>query len=131
MTLAVPNSAEILMLQYLLNMASPGNQLLHLFKNDLTPGEATVGGGVTEATEAGYAIITLTGAGWTVAQDAGTTTGMYSEQTFTFTTGATLYGYYVTTLAGDLLWVERFSGAPYQLPVGGGEIAVTPQINLD
>jgi hypothetical protein len=131
MSLVVTNSAEILLLQYLLNMASPTDQILHLFTNNVTPGESTVIGGLTEATEAGYAVITLTGGSWTTTQNSGVTTGVYSEQTFTFTTGATLYGYYVTDTSGNLLWVERFSGTAFQLPTGGGQIAVTPTITLE
>lgn len=131
MALVVTNSAEILMLQYLLNKSSPTDQILHLFKNDVTPGEATVIGGLTESNEAGYAAISLTGSSWSVTQDSGVTTGEYAEQTFTFTEAATIYGYYVTDTSGNLLWAERFTGTAFQLPSGGGQIAVTPTITLD
>jgi hypothetical protein len=131
MSLVVSDSAEIVLLQYLLNMTSPTHPVLKLYKNDVTPSESTVIGGLTQATEAGYASITLPGTSWTTTQVSGVTTGVYSEQTFTFTTGATIYGYYVTTTGGSLLWVERFPGAPFILPDGGGQIAVSPRITLD
>lgn len=142
MALVVPDIAEILMLQFLVNMlgtdglAAPagGHRLLRLFTNNLTPGESTTFSTITEAVGAtGYAPITLVGTAWTTTQLAGVTTGVYSEQTFTFTTAVTVYGYYVTTIevSPRLLWVERFSGAPFQLPAGGGEIAITPKITLD
>lgn len=142
MALVVPDIAEILMLQYIVNMigqdgnAAPsgGHRLLRLFTNNLTPGESTVLGEVTEASgTTGYAPVTLVGSSWTTTQTNGTTTAVYSEQTFTFTTNVTIYGYYVTTIEGSprLLWLERFSGAPFTLPEGGGQIGITPKLTLD
>lgn len=142
MSLLVPDIGEILMLQYLCNMISTdgtaapanGQRLLRLFTNNLTPAESTTLATVTEALGAsGYLPVTLVGSSWTTTQTAGTTTAVYSEQTFTFTTAVTVYGYYVTTIYGSpaLLWLERFSGAPFILPAGGGQIAISPRISLD
>jgi len=142
MALVVPDIAEILMLQYIVNMigqdgnAAPsgGHRLLRLFTNKLTPGESTVLGEITEASgTTGYAPVTLVGSSWTTTQTNGTTTAVYSEQTFTFTTNVTIYGYYVTSIEGSprLLWLERFSGAPFTLPEGGGQIGITPKLTLD
>lgn len=131
MALVCPDVGEILMLQYIVNMVSPDNRILRLFKNDVTPSDSTTVGGLTQADQAGYAPITLTGSNWTTTQSIGVTTAVYSEQTFTFTTGATIYGYYVVTTAGNMLWLERFSGAPFQLPDGGGQISITPRLGLD
>lgn len=142
MSLLVPDIGEILMLQYLVNMISTdgtaapasGQRLLRLFTNNLTPAESTTLATVTEALGAsGYLPVTLVGSSWTTTQTAGTTTAVYSEQTFTFTTAVTVYGYYVTTIYGSpaLLWLERFSGAPFILPAGGGQIAISPRISLD
>lgn len=142
MSIVVPDIAETLLLQYIVNMigsdgnAAPagGHRLLRLFTNNLTPAEATTQSTITEAVGAtGYAPITLVGTQWTTTQLAGVTTAVYSEQTFTFTTAVTVYGYYVTTIevSPRLLWLERFSGAPFQLPAGGGEIAITPKITAE
>lgn len=142
MSLLVPDVGEILMLQYLVNMLatdgtsgpSSGQRLLRLFTNNLTPTDSTTLATVTEAVgSTGYAPITLVGASWTTTQVAGVTTAVYSEETFTFTTAVTVYGYYVTTIYGSpaLLWLERFSGAPFILPSGGGQIAISPRISLD
>lgn len=142
MSLLVPDIGEILMLQYLVNMISTdgtaapasGQRLLRLFTNNLTPAESTTLATVTEALGAsGYLPVTLVGSSWTTTQTSGTTTAVYSEQTFTFTTAVTVYGYYVTTIYGSpaLLWLERFSGAPFILPAGGGQIAISPRISLD
>lgn len=139
MALVVPDASEILMLQYLVNMLatdgsagpSGGHRLLRLYTNNPTIDDSITYGGLTEAVATGYAPITLVGSSWTTTQSVGITTAVYSEQTFTFTTAVTVYGYYVTNLGTSLLWVEKFSGAPFQLPAGGGEIAITPKVTLD
>jgi len=141
MALVVPDVAEILMLQYLVNMlatdgsAGPagGGRVLRLYTNNPTVDDSITTAILTEAVGAtGYAPVTLAGSSWTTTQTNGTTTAVYSEQTFTFTTAVTVYGYYVTSqTGGNLLWVEKFSGAPFQLPAGGGEIAITPKVTLD
>lgn len=130
MALICPNSGELTLLEYLVNKSAPTNPILHLFKNNVTPNEDTVIGDLTEATETGYASITLTGSSWTVSTLVGITSATFAEQTFTFTVGADIYGYYVTSNGGNLLWLERFDGAPFQLPSGGGVIAITPSIEL-
>lgn len=131
MPLVAPDEGEILLLQYIVNMVAPGAPVLHLYKNQPTIDDNVTRAILTEATEAGYAAITLTAAGWTTTQAGGVTTAEYSEQTFNFTTGASLYGYYVTDTSDNLLWIEEFSGAPFTLPSGGGTIAITSKITLD
>lgn len=142
MSLVVPNIADILMLQYIVNMVgqdggaapSGGHRLLRLFTNNLTPGKSTDLTYFTEATSpTGYTPYTMPGSSWTTTSSGGVNSAVYSEHTFSFTTGVTIYGYYVTTIEGTpkLLWVERFSTAPYTLPAGGGEIAVSPRFTLN
>ena len=127
------------MLQYIVNMTSAGHPVLHLYSNDLTPDDDCpqegVGGGPTEVTLAGYAGVTLTGSSWTTTQVGGTTTARYGVGspvgvTFTETQGGPVYGYYVTDTTNGMLWIERFSGAPFTLPSGGGDIAIIPQLEL-
>lgn len=130
MALLLCNGGEVLCLKYMLNNTAPTNVKLHLYTNDKTPAEADVVGNYTACTATGYALKTLTGSSWTVATTDGTTTATYAEQTFTLTTSATVYGYYVTDNAGTgLLWAERFTTAPYNVP--SGSISVTPSISLD
>jgi hypothetical protein len=142
MSLVVPNTAEILMLKYIVNAAatdgtepgpSGGNRILRLYSNNITPSNTTVLGGITETTAAGYTPITLTGSSWTISTSAGVTTASYAQQTFSFTTGVSIYGYYVTTQGGSpqLLWAERFTASPYVLPSGGGEIEISLRVTLD
>lgn len=132
MSLVVPDQkGEILLLQYIVGMVNADNPVLHLFRNDITPSDSTVIGDLTEvAGSTGYNAITLVSANWTTTQSAGVTTAVYSEQTFAFGTGATAYGYYITNETGSLLWLERFSGAPFDIPDGGGTISITAKITL-
>jgi hypothetical protein len=136
MALVCTNTGEIAFLQYILNISASSDKLLHLYTSDVTPTETTtIGSGagqLTECTVVGYTLHTLTSAGWTTTQDgSGTTTGIYSQVTFTFSTNVDLYGYYVTTTSGTLLWAERFSGAPFSFPIDGGSFGLTNVLGLD
>jgi len=131
MALVCPDQkGEILLLQYIVGMTVAGNPVLHLYSNNVTPSDSTTKALLTEVSAAGYAAITLLSAQWTTTQSGGVTTAVYSEQTFAFSTGATAYGYYVTTESDDLLWLERFSGAPFEIPDGGGTISITAKLTL-
>jgi hypothetical protein len=132
MALVIPDISEVVLLNNMLNIATPTNTVLHLYSNNLTPSSTTVIGDVTEVASGGYASVTLTSSSWTVETSVGgITTATYSEQTFNITTSSTVYGYYITNVAGDLLWLERFTAAPFQLPGSGGQILVTSTISLN
>jgi len=140
MALVVPNESDVLLLQYIVNQlaqdgsagSAGGERILRLYNNNYVPSKTTSIGDLTETTASGYTGITLYGANWTVATStAGTNSAAYSEQSFYFSAAVTVYGYYVTDLTSNLLWVERFSTAPFTLPSGGGEIAITPRLTLD
>lgn len=147
MALTVPHVGELTMLRYLVGLANPTNPaaspsttagpVLHIYSNDPSVGDNTVIGDTTECTSAGYAAITLVANGWNVSLVSGTTsTASYSQVTFTFTTNAVTYGYYVTDTTtlngnrGQMLWIERFSGGPYVVPADGGSISVSIKISL-
>lgn len=126
MALLVPDVGEAALLERILAT----DVVLHLYVNDVTPAEADVVGDYTEATAAGYAAATLTGGSWTVSTTGGTTSGAYAQQDFVITEATTVYGYYVTDVAGTtLLWAERF-GTTAVLGSGGGTISITPSIEL-
>jgi hypothetical protein len=134
MALVVPDVSEVALLKRMLGYSATGDQIMHLYTNDLTPTEDTSLVGTNAPTQSsanGYAQITLTSGNWAVSTVAGTTSGVYAEQTYTYSTSETLYGYYVTDSGGtNLLWIERFTGAPFILPSSGGQVAITPTINL-
>lgn len=127
---AAAQKGDILMLQYIVGLVAAGSPVLHLYGNDVTPSASNVITDLTQCTSSGYAPITLVSANWTTTQAAGVTTAVYSLQTFTFNTNAVAYGYYVTDTAYNLLWLERFSGAPFTIPSGGGSVSVGPKLTL-
>lgn len=141
MALVCPDlHGEILLLQYIVGCAQTlgngqmgvdDNPVLHLYGNNVTPSDSTVIGDLTQVTSAGYAPITLTSSNWTIVQTGGgITSAVYTEKTFAFITNATAYGYYVTNEANQLLWLEQFSGAPFNIPDGGGTISITTKLTL-
>ena len=131
MTLSAPTVGEVVLLQYLVNLAAPTNLVLHLYTNDPSITSSITMASLSEATATGYNPITLVGASWTTTTPAGLGTAVYSEVTFTYTTAVSVYGYYVTsTNSATLLWLERFSGAPFTLPTGGGTIGISPKVSL-
>ena len=131
MALVCPDEkGEILLLQYIVGMTLADNPVLHLYSNDLTPSDSTEKSQLTEVSSDGYAAITLLSAQWTTTQSSGVTTAVYSEQTFAFTTVAQAYGYYVTDESDQVLWLERFVGAPFAIPDGGGTISITAKLTL-
>ena len=122
---------EILLLQYIVGLVAAGNPVLHLFLDDVIPTHSTVDTDIHDCTSAGYNPITLVSPSWTVGTNAGVTTAVYSEVTFSFGTNASVYGYFVTNQGGDMLWLERFSGAtPFDIPDGGGSISITTKLTL-
>jgi hypothetical protein len=130
MALVVPDVGEVILLTRIITTE---NSKLRLFSNDLTPDDDSVIASFTECSGNGYATITLTGSisapTWSVATALGVTTASYAAQVFTMTGALTAYGYYVTDNAGTgLLWAERFTGAPFVIPAGGGTITVTLNI---
>lgn len=139
MALYVPNVAETVMLERLLKSLNGGvdtttstqsYQIMKLNINDVVADETNSLGSFQEATQSGYAAVTLATGGWTVV----TNTASYSPAaTFTFSTSASVFGYYVVDTATptpNLLWAESFTGGPFQLPSSGGQIQVTPTLTL-
>ncbi|MBA7586569.1 hypothetical protein ES695_00105 [Candidatus Atribacteria bacterium 1244-E10-H5-B2] len=127
--LVVPDVGEVLLLSYALNKVAATDVKLKLFTNDYTPVEGSVVANFTEAVAAGYTAIELAGASWTIESDGGVTTATYAQQTFTFTAASTNYGYYITNNDGSqVLWAERFSDAPHNIPSGGGTEKITVKL---
>jgi len=128
--LLVPDVGEVLLLSYALNKIAPGDSVkLKLFKNDYTPVEGSIVGDFTEADTTGYSAIDLAKTDWTIATATGTTTAEQPQKTFTLTGAGVHYGYYITDIAGTgLLWAERFSDAPHNIPSGGGTEKITVKL---
>lgn len=100
MALVVPNNSEVTMLQYILNITSPENLVIHLYANDVTPDETSVTATFTEVTGGGYASISLTTGNWTIVA-SNPSQAEHTEVVWTFTGSVGLvYGYYVTRATG-------------------------------
>lgn len=127
-----PDVGEVELLKRGVNKSTPDDLILKLYTNNKTPAEADVVGDYTECTATGYSAKTLTGANWTVETTDGVSEASYSQQTFSLTESATVYGYFITNNAETILiCAEKFSDGPYNIPFGGGDIKVTPKIRLD
>lgn len=132
--LKVPAVGENVLLDWAIMDAAPGNLLLRLYKNDITPGDSDTAATYTEADFTSYTEKSLTRAGWSavtqVSNKASITFG--TAQTWT-NTGAsqTVYGYYVVTDEGTpvLVWAERFD-SPRTLGTSD-TLSVTPVLTLE
>src|SRR5690606_23054702 len=98
MALVLTNNGEGDALAAIVGKAAAENLVLHLYTNDVTPGETDTTASYTEATFTGYAAITLTAANWVVTEGA-PSNAAYPQQTFTSSadqTSQAVYGYYLT-----------------------------------
>lgn len=131
MALVVPNNGEGDALDGFTGKTALSTLVLRLYSSNTTPAETDTAATYTEYTATGYAAITLTAASWTTTEGAPSNTA-YAQQTFTMTGAGDAYGYYMTrNTGGRIALAERFTGAPFSIPSGGGTIKVTPQITAD
>jgi len=134
MALVLPNVGESDALAAIVGKAAAENLVLHLYTNDVTPGETDTTASYTEATFTGYAAITLTAANWVVTEGA-PSNAAYPQQTFTSSadqTSQAVYGYYLTRVtSGRIAWAERFPSGPYVIANNGDNIKVTLNFTLD
>lgn len=103
-----------------------------LFVNNYTPVAGSVVGNFTEATFPGYAREPL--AGWdavAIVSDHARQNADDCEFTLSATGGPySVYGYFVLTAGGDLLWAERDPNAPGVLSTTGDVYRVIPQLSM-
>jgi len=127
--LVVPHEGEVLLLSFAVNKIPSANLKLHLYTNNLDPGENTVLASLTEALATGYAEKVLPSTDWTVSTVGEVTTASHLITTFTFEKASTDYGYFVTNGIGTkIAWLERFSDAPHVIPSGGGTEKITAKL---
>jgi hypothetical protein len=132
MTLVVPNSAETIILEYILNKSAPENLDIKLYSNDVTPSETDTIATYTEVSGGGYIHKELTPASWSISP-GNPTTSEHTQVSWDFTGSAGLgYGYFIVRRSsGELLWAERFTNGPYNITQSGDAIKVTPRLNLE
>lgn len=107
------------------------NAQLCLFKNNYSPVDATVLGDLTEADFDGYARITLST--WSAAALDGSNkaSSAIASQTFTMSAPAatpnTIYGIYVLTAGGALLYAERNPAGGITMNTAGQTYSYLPR----
>lgn len=135
MALFTPSASKVTLAQFMLGAATPANQLLKLFTNNVTPALAHVAADYTEMTSgqnSAYSAKTLNKASWTVTFGGSTGSAVQSTQTWTFAAGTptTVYGYFITDSgSGLLLWAETFT-IPKVVQFAGDQIIIIPTITL-
>lgn len=131
MAFVTTNLGEVLLLKYMLGQSTADNVRLHLYTNNLTPAATDSLSMYTESVASGYSVKELPGAAWTYGTVSSTSSASYARQTYTYSTSETVYGYYITNQGvSTLIWAERFTGAPFQVPSGGGTIDIDPKLQL-
>jgi hypothetical protein len=130
MSFFVANDGDKLIAQYITNNATPENLKIKVFVNNVTPDKSFTAASLTECSASGYAAITTSAGSFTITEGTGAgttpTTIAYPQQTFALTAGATCYGYYVIGATSTKLYLaELFTGGPYVIPSGGGNVLVT------
>lgn len=119
------------LLKRALHTSEPADLKIGLFTDNETPAFASVLSDFTEATEAGYAQITLDPADFVYTNPATTVIkGQYPKVTFSMTETGTYYGFFVVS-GTTLIGAESFSDGPYVLGNAGGDVSVTLSISLD
>lgn len=121
------NSGALVIAKYITNDLAPNNLVLKLYSNNATLAKSMTLASLTEVTATGYAPITLTGP-WSYTQISDITTAHHPIQTFTFTSGTTIYGYFIVDTLNTLIFVQSFTDGPYTIPGLGGQTGVTPNI---
>lgn len=127
MALKVPFASLPVILQQL--VAYFNGLKIKLYKNNHTPADADTVADYTEADFDGYASKNLTafGAAFLNASNKGETD--HTILTWTDTGAVTpnsIYGYYVTTAGGALLWAEKLSNGPITMQANGDQYSVIP-----
>lgn len=132
MTLVVPNTSEIIILEYILNKATPEDLDIKLYTNDVTPTESDTAVTYIEAVGGGYSPIQLASSSWSITP-GGPTSAEHTQVSWTFTgTVGLIYGYFITRrTSGELMWAERFTNGPYNVQINGDVIRITPRLNLE
>ena len=131
MTIVAPYVGELRLLKYMLNNTAASDVHLHLYTNNITPADPDILGTYIEATDVAYNISTLLGSAFTFATVGVVSTASHSDVMFSFSAAASVYGVYATDSTNNfLLFAERFSTAPFNLPSSGGSIIVSPSIQL-
>jgi hypothetical protein len=134
MALVLADVGADLILGTFFNSTAQQNLKLKLYATDVTPADTDTHASYTEATGGDYAAKTLTNNSWTITSGNDPSDAVYAEQTWTFTgaltTNGTIYGYYVTNNAENVLvYAERFAST-FTPANNGDQLKLTPKFQL-
>lgn len=131
MAILAPNTADVLMLRYILNILPvPANTEVHLYTNNYTPAKPDTLANYTECAATGYTGMTLVSNAWTVSTLANVTTATSNQLVFSFTSATTIFGYLLTTPSyGSILVAEAFTTGGFAIP--SGTLALTLNVSLN
>jgi hypothetical protein len=127
MSVVITNLGRQKTLEYILGKNTTTESLiLKLYSNDVIPSDDDLVGTYTEVTGGGYASKLLDSNSWIITNGS----AFYPEEVWTFDDAAgTVYGYYlVNETSNELIFAERFPGAPYTVTTDGDIIRVTLNI---
>jgi len=135
MAIVLPNAAELIALLAIINEE---NLVVHIFQNNITPGDNTTLADFTEASFIGYSATSLASLDFdaTSGTEDSPAVATYNE-VISFTSTANqepqnCYGYYIVgQTSGALRWCERFTDAPYNVGNINDSFALTPKIELN
>lgn len=134
MALNVPDVGEAIALEAFVNKTAPQDQVLKLFKNNITPADGDTAATYTESTFTGYASVALTGASWNnvVAGSGQIVNGTQRSFTCSGASAENVYGYFlVQSASGILMWSERDASAPFAIANSGDKVQMTPAITAN
>jgi len=126
-SLVLLNQGEVFILECLIN----SGLTLHLFCNDIVPLEEDISAVYEEPVGGGYAPKALLAGDWVISQ-GGPSLMEHPRQDFIFTgvpTPSTVYGYFVKTVGGIVLWAER--GPAFVVQQATDEYRVVPKYTQD
>jgi len=132
MAIKVPNVGKL----WILNLfrADFNGYSIRLFQNDLTPGNLTVLGDITEANFSGYVSKTLANSTPAVIDVSNKALTIWDPLLWSHNGGATansIYGYYVLDGTGGLVYIERDPSAPVSMSMLGSTYVVNPRLTVD
>ena len=129
MAVVITNLGRQKTLEYVLGKRTTTESLiLKLYSNDVIPSDDDVIGSYTEVTGGGYTSKLLDSNSWIIEDGS----AFYPEEVWTFDDAiGTVYGYYlVNGVSNEVIFAERFPGAPYTVVSNGDIIRVTLNITI-
>ena len=130
MAIKVPNTGEVLILQELI--AYLNSLVIDLYQNNYTPVDTSLAADFTVATFDGYAQKTLDtfAAAFLNGNDKAETDHLLLTWVSTGVTANTIYGYYVRTSGGLLVYAERNPTGGTLIDAIGESYSILPRFTL-